>query len=231
MLKYSSLYFLVLIIFFNCSSKKEDSYNEEVPLTPIDDHDDTVSFTEFDDLIEEYEAEDRDKWQHPETILNFLGDLSGKTIADIGAGTGYFSFKLAKKADTVYAVEIDKRFLDYIEERKEGLHYGIGQNVITVLASPSDPGLFPKQMDLILLVNTYSYINNRPQYFKKVKRILKSNGFLCIVDFKEKNTPVGPPNNIKVSVEKAMAELKKAGFKDFKVDSVSLPYQYILKAS
>lgn len=231
MLRSLSYLSCLLVLFSNCTPKKQSVAEEKSAVKVSETVEDTEGIKEFDELISEYESEDRDTWQQPEIILSFLGDLKGKTIADIGAGTGYFSFKLAKTADTVYAVEIDKRFLDYIEERKEGLMYGLGENVITLLTSPDDPGQYPKKIDLFLLVNTYSYINQRPTYFKKVKDRLRPGGFLCIVDFKEKNIPVGPPSNIKVGVDLALSELKKAGFKDFKVDSVSLPYQYILKAS
>jgi SAM-dependent methyltransferase len=223
-------FFLTVLLIFSCTQKKQEIKEDPIASTSAIDYDDTISDREFEQLIEEYESKDRDEWQHPEVILNFLGDLKGKSVADIGAGTGYFSFKLAQKADTVYAIDIDQRFLDYIEQRKEAFRNGIGQNVITVLSKPNDPGLFPKKVDLVLLVNTYSYLDNRMDYLKEVKKIMEKHGRLVLVDFKAKNTPVGPPNNLKISVNEVISELKGANFRRFDIDSVSLPYQYIIGA-
>jgi SAM-dependent methyltransferase len=215
---------------FSCSEKKKEVIEEKPVVNTVISKEDSLNDKEFEEQIREYEAKDRDDWQHPEVILSFLGNLEGKKIADIGAGTGYFSFKLASKADSVYAIDIDQRFIDYIEQRKESFRGGLGQNVVTILASPDDPNLLPRKVDMVLMVNTYSYLSNRVSYLKKIKKIINRKAVLAIVDFKEKNTPVGPPSNLKVGVNTAIHELKEAGFGDFEVDTLRLPYQYIIKA-
>jgi ubiquinone/menaquinone biosynthesis C-methylase UbiE len=232
--KSGNLFFSILLfcsISVSCTQKKTEQKEDQPTSVSAIDPEDTIEDKEFEQLIEEYESKDRDEWQQPEIILKFLGNLKGKKVADIGAGTGYFSFKLARQADTVYAIDIDQRFLDYIEQRKEGFRDGLGQNVLTILSREENPGLFPKKVDLVLLVNTYSYLDDRIKYLKEVKKIILKNGALVIVDFKEKNTPIGPPNNLKVSADSAIFELKQSGFQEFVVDSLSLPYQYIIKAS
>jgi hypothetical protein len=106
----------------------------------------------------------------------------------------------------------------------------LGENVVTILAPPDDPNLAPRKVDLVLMVNTYSYLEDRIAYLKKIKKVINKKSSIAIVDFKEKNTPVGPPNNLKVSADSVVKELEEAGFEGFEVDSLSLPYQYIIKA-
>jgi SAM-dependent methyltransferase len=225
-------YLLIFILLsqISCTGEKNRTVNEKPVQSPVMIHEDSVDDKDFEEQIKEYEAKDRDEWQHPEVILNSLGNLKGKKIADIGAGTGYFSFKLALKADSVFAIDIDPRFIDYIEERKESFRDGIGENVVTILASPDDPKLAPRKVDLVLMVNTYSYLEDRVNYLKKIKDVINKQSEIAIVDFKEKNSPVGPPNNLKISAKTAVQELEEAGFAGFKVDTLSLPYQYIIKA-
>ena len=73
---------------------------------------------DFDQLAARFEDPARAEWQKPEKTIASLGPLDGKTVADIGAGTGYFSFPISKQAAKVIAIDIDKRFLDYIDAEK-----------------------------------------------------------------------------------------------------------------
>ena len=84
---------------------------------------------------------------------------------------------------------------------------------------------------MVLIVNTYHHIENRSDYFAKVKKGLTSEGELVIIDFfKTEDIPVGPPVEHKLSMDQVVAELKKAGFTSFEVVVDLLPYQYIIKA-
>src|SRR5579864_911511 len=73
---------------------------------------------DFGKLVARFEDPVRAQWQKPEKVIASLGTLDGKTVADIGAGTGYFAFPIAKEAAKVIAIDIDQRFLDYIEHKK-----------------------------------------------------------------------------------------------------------------
>ncbi len=73
---------------------------------------------DFQQLVAHFEDPARAQWQKPDEVIASLGSLEGKTVADIGAGSGYFTFPLAKKAAKVIAIDIDQRFLDYIEQKK-----------------------------------------------------------------------------------------------------------------
>jgi len=73
---------------------------------------------DFDTLVAHFEDPSRAEWQKPDAVIASLGPLDGKTVADIGTGTGYFAFPIAKKAAKVIAIDIDQRFLDYIRHKK-----------------------------------------------------------------------------------------------------------------
>jgi cyclopropane fatty-acyl-phospholipid synthase-like methyltransferase len=184
--------------------------------------------SDFETLVSRFDDPARDEWQKPATVIALLGDLSGKTVADIGAGSGYFSFRLAKKAQKVIAIDIDQRFLDYINQKNAGLAEKLP--IETRLAAEDDPRLAPNEVDIVIIVNTYHHIENRPVYFANVREKLNKNGALIVVDYFKKELPVGPPTDIKLSEAAVIGELKKAGFENITVDSKSLAYQYIIIA-
>lgn len=83
---------------------------------------------------------------------------------------------------------------------------------------------------MVLIVNTYHHIDNRAEYFAKVKKGTKNNGELVVIDFFKTDVPVGPPTDHKVSIDEVIAELKKAGYTSFEVNVDLLPYQFIIEA-
>ena len=183
---------------------------------------------DFDELVAHFEDPSRAKWQKPEMVVASLGPLEGKTVADIGAGTGYFSFPIAKKAAKVIAIDIDKRFLDYIDHKKQTQK--IGANIETRLTAPDSPGLKPGEADMVLIVDTYHHIENRIEYFKKLKKDLAKGGALVIIDFKKEQTPAGPPVELRLAQEQVKSELRSAGFDTVSANRDMLPYQYVIKA-
>lgn len=235
------LWILVLSSFAACDfesgSGKKTVVDDSIDInptseTPQDSITDEEYFTteNFDILVKKYEDPGRVNWQNPELVLEKLGDLNGMVVADIGAGTGYFTFRMARTADKVIAIDIDQRFLDYIDERKREFPDGGLDNVVTRLTEESSPNLKPNEADVVLMVNTYHFIENRIDYFEKVKNGLAPGGRLIVVDFKEGKIPVGPPDDIKVSPEVVFSELEDAGFQEFQIDQKSLEYQYIIIA-
>lgn len=190
-----------------------------------------LSNANFDQLLQNYEDPQRVEWQNPDLVLEKLGNLNGQVVADIGAGSGYFTFRMAQSARKVIAIDVDPRFLEYIEERKEEIPQDLSKRIETRHTKEDDPGLERSEVDIALVVNTYHFLDSRSEYFKKVKRGLSGKGFLVIVDFKNMSLPVGPPRELLVSPEAAINELREAGFQEFSLDEKSLEYQYILKAS
>ena len=180
-----------------------------------------------DDLINRFESKERDEYQQPHKVMQYLGDINGKAIMDIGAGTGYFSVKLAKHGANVIAADVNDEFQTFLKKRIEDNKI---EN-ITLRKIPFDsPDLKDNEVDMVLIVNSYHHIDNRAEYFAKVKKGLKNDGELVVIDFFKTDVPVGPPTNHKVSIDEVVAELKKAGYTSFEVNVDLLPYQFIVKA-
>lgn len=171
---------------------------------------------------------DRENWQKPQIVISRLGDLSDKVVADIGAGTGYFTMPLARKAQKVIAVEIEQQYLDYINRRLSRTPDKEGLNVETRLTAPNDPALKAGEADLVLVVNTYAFIESRVDYFQRVHKGTAAGGKVVVVDFKKEPLPVGPPMEEKVEPGLVIGELEAAGFEHVGTDVTSLDYQYIV---
>jgi ubiquinone/menaquinone biosynthesis C-methylase UbiE len=182
---------------------------------------------DFDKLVARFEDPARAQWQKPERVIAALGPLPGKTVADIGAGTGYFAFPIAKQAGKVIAIDIDERFLRYIDEKKQNRK--IAANLETRRTSPDSPGLKRHEADAVLIVDTYHHIEERVKYLKRLRKGLRENGVLVIVDFKKKKTPHGPPLELRLSEKEVEKEMESAGYRVF-IDGETLPYQYIIQA-
>ena len=182
-------------------------------------------------IAEDYTTTNRVIWQKPDMIIDLLGDVSGKTIVDIGAGTGFFALRLAPKAKKVIAVDIDKRFTEYLDSVKVlELPEGMQNRLETRLASPRDPLLQLNEADIVLIVNTFMYIEDKPGYLKILHRGMSEGGQLLIVDFKKKRTPIGPPSVIRVPIHVVEEALYDAGFRNIVANDTSLDYQYIVTA-
>ena len=183
---------------------------------------------DFDKLVARFEDPSRAEWQKPKKVIATLDPLDRKTVADIGAGTGYFAFPIAKKAAKVIAIDIDKRFLDYIDDKKQTQK--IGTNIETRLTAPDSPGLKTGEADMVLIADTYHHIEDRVEYLKKLKSCLRKGGVLVIIEFKKEKTPPGPPVELRLADKQVESELESAGFTIVSTDRDLLPYQYIIKA-
>lgn len=184
---------------------------------------------DFMELAEIFEDPQRGSWQNIDTVLHVLGNLEGKTIADIGAGTGYFSFPLAEKAEKVIAIDIDQRFLNYIQDKKDSLQ--TGSNIELRLTEADKSGILDNEVDMAIIVNTYHHIENRIAYFTEVRSLLNEGGVLVVIDFFKEELSVGPPPDHKLAAEVVLKELKEAGFKDISIEKKVLTYQYIITAN
>lgn len=171
-----------------------------------------------------FDDPERENWQMPLTLLLFLGISRGETVADIGAGTGYFTRYLVSSVSptgAVYAVDIEPALLDHLMAREDITT----KLVIPVVAEPDDPKLPAGEVDLIVLLNTWHHIGKRSKYLKLLEASLSPSGRVAIVDFRLGDFPVGPPDSKKLSREKVLAEFGKAGWR-LVAETVALPYQY-----
>jgi cyclopropane fatty-acyl-phospholipid synthase-like methyltransferase len=168
------------------------------------------AFDDPDRYAKQFDDPTRDAWQMPDRVIASLALKAGQSVADIGAGTGYFSMRLAKSpaAPTVYAVDIEPKMVGYLKGRaaKEGL-----KNVTPVQAGPDSPNI-PVPVDTILVVDTFHHIANRVEYFRKLRASLKPCGQLAIIDFR-KDSPDGPPVEFRFTADQISEELGKAGYR------------------
>lgn len=162
----------------------------------------------------------RDVWQLPHEVIMALELKPGETVADIGAGGGYFAKRFADRVAKVYAVDIDQQLLKAAKE-------GAPPNLETILAVPDDPRLPNASVDTIFFCDVIHHIENRPAYYAKLSKALKAGGRIVVIDFYKKPLPVGPPESMKLSETAVAAEFKTAGFVQSKSFDL-LPYQYFL---
>lgn len=229
MKKYAFIYLLGCLFFVHFSCEDATDPADRAPInitannntTPVEDAD-----TGF---FETYETTNRGIWQKPDLILETLGDLSDKVVADIGAGTGYLTLRTVPKAKKVIAIDIDPRFVTYLDSvRMNGLAETYRDRLEPRLAQPNNPNLQPQEADVVTIVNTYMYIENRAEYLQTLRRGMADNARLLIIDFKKKNTPIGPPSEIRIPLYQVEKELKAAGFTNVKTNDAALDYQYIV---
>ena len=152
----------------------------------------------------------RDAWQMPLRVIEALALTPGQKVADIGAGTGYFSVRLARAAAApkVFAVDLEPKMVEHLTKRAaaEGL-----KNITAVQASTSSPNL-PEPVDVVLVIDTYHHIADRPAYFAALKAKLTPGGRLAIVDFKKGGGGEWPPDEFRFTPDQISGELAEAGY-------------------
>ncbi|MEO7141902.1 MAG: class I SAM-dependent methyltransferase [Bryobacteraceae bacterium] len=174
-----------------------------------------------DDYAKMLEDPLRSAWQKPDQVVAQMHLKPGDTVADIGAGSGYFARRIAPLVEKVYAVDIDAKLLEIAAKQAP-------KNMETVLAAPDDPKLPARSVDVIFFCDVLHHIENRGAYYVKLKRALKPGGRVVVVDFyKKKNLPVGPPMEMRLSETEVTGEFRAAGFRVSKSLDF-LPYQYFL---
>jgi ubiquinone/menaquinone biosynthesis C-methylase UbiE len=182
---------------------------------------------DLDAYIGKMEDPGREVWQRPDEVVSALHVAPGDTVADIGAGPGYFALRLARAVGslgTVYAVDVVPEMVAVLRERLD--RAGVG-NVAPILARDGDPLLPPAACDLVLVVNTFHHFPNGPDYLKSLSAKLKPGGRIANVDFHKRETPVGPPLEHRVSREAFLEAAREAGLALVE-EKTFLPYQYFV---
>jgi ubiquinone/menaquinone biosynthesis C-methylase UbiE len=172
------------------------------------------------------EGPDRDEWQQPERVMDALGIADGSHVADLGAGGGWFTIRLAKRVGPngiVYAEDVQQAMIEAIRRRveREGL-----QNVHTILGGFVDPILPAHDVQAALLVNLYPQIGDPVALLKNVRTSLTANGRLGIVDFKPGQFGPGPDEN-RAAPETIIRDANAAGLRLVSHETF-LRYQYLL---
>lgn len=185
-------------------------------------------FQNADQWAKTFDDPARDEWQKPDEVVRALALTPAMTVADVGAGTGYFAVRLARAVPQgqVLATDIEPDMVRYLDERakKEAL-----PNLRGVSATASASGLAANSVDAILIVDVWHHIADRAAYARDLAAALRPGGRLLIVDFRRDATR-GPPPEMRLAPEAIIADLVAAGFAA-KVSPVVLPEQYIVEAT
>ncbi len=172
------------------------------------------------------EGPDRDAWQMPDEVMDALGIADGATVADLGAGGGWFTVRLARRvgpSGRVYAQDIQPQMIESISRRvsREGL-----TNVSTVLGTADDPRL-PGALDAVLVVGTYPEISDPVTLLRRVAAALKPDGRIGIVDFTLEGGGPGPPLQERIEPAEVIENAGRAGLRLLAHERF-LRYQYLL---
>jgi arsenite methyltransferase len=169
----------------------------------------------------------RDAYQKPHDVIMALDIKEGESVADIGAGSGYFAFRFAHHVGDkgkVYAVDINPDMIVYMNRRIRDMQL---KNIETILAVPDDPLLMDASIDRFFVCDTWHHIANQTQYLGLMKKMLKPGGQVIMIEFHKKELPVGPPVEMKIAREDLVRQMETNGFKLAK-EHTFLPYQYFL---
>jgi len=173
------------------------------------------------------EGPDRDLWQMPGPIMDALGVAEGSVVADLGAGGGWFTIRLARRVGPngrVYAEDIQRLMLEATRRRiaREGL-----RNVVPVLGTESDPKLPAGKIDAVLVLDTYHEINDPVPLLRNIAKSLKPQGRVGVVDFRKDGLGPGPPLDERLDPDLIVRDAEAAGLKLARRETF-LPYQFFL---
>ena len=175
----------------------------------------------------------REAWQKPHEVIVALALRDGEVVADIGAGSGYFTFRFARhvgQRGRVYAVDVSADMIRAISGRASSPSEGVPRpgSVAPILATPDDPLLPAASVDTVFICDTWHHVENRVAYATKLKSALLPGGRVVIVDFHKGALPVGPPPSMKLAREEVIAEFEKAGYSVSK-EHTFLRHQYFIE--
>jgi predicted methyltransferase len=176
----------------------------------------------------ELEGPDRDAWQMPEAVMDALGIADGTRVADIGAGGGWFTVRLARRVGpngVVFAQDVQPQMLEAIGRRveREGL-----RNVRLVRGDEVNPRLEPASVEAVLIVDAYhEFGENAPALLEHLRAALKPSGRLGVIEHPLGSGGPGPPSEDRIDAEQIVREVEAGGFRLAKRETF-LPFQYFL---
>ena len=172
------------------------------------------------------EGPDRDAWQDPERIMDALGITSGTTVADVGAGGGWFTIKLANRVGPkglVYAEDIQREMIESINRRVNRTNLS---NVKTIIGTSNNPQI-PTPVDAVLMVDVYGEVEDPVTLLRNVIAQLKKGGRIGIIEHRLNGGGPGPPLQDRVAPETIIRAAEAVNLELVTHDD-SFRYQYLL---
>jgi SAM-dependent methyltransferase len=192
------------------------SSQEPIPTPPATTTNDSAqrpTSTPYTGDLSIFDTPDRDKKLQIERVMDILKIHPGSAVADIGAGSGWFTVRAARRADpgTVYAVDINPEAIKYINDRtqKNGI-----RNVRTILSTPDDPKLPANSVDSVLILKTYHEIDDPVRLLENLRRSLRQGARVGIIDRNGNGEDHGVDKKV-VEQEAGRAGYRLAGDYDF----------------
>jgi len=173
--------------------------------------------------IDILESEDRQTWQNPEEIMEVLELKPSFVVADLGCGSGYFTVPISRKVRKVYGIDVQKEMLEFLEEKIQKQKI---LNIEILLSKENEIPIQNESVDLLLSVNTLHEFRDKEKMINEIRRVLRPDGHVAIVDFKKEDTSFGPPVSIRVSKEQASRLFEKHGLTFLKAHD--LKYHYLI---
>jgi ubiquinone/menaquinone biosynthesis C-methylase UbiE len=173
------------------------------------------------------ERAEREEEEAPSKAIEALDLKPGMVVADIGAGSGYYSSRMAKKVGAegrVIATDIQPGMIEILERRIKAERLS---NVTTVLGAMDDPKLAPGSVDLAIMVDVYHELQQPQVFLQRLKPAFKPGGRLVLIEFRKEDPKVPILEVHKMSVAEVKAELEAEGYAIDRVIDV-LPWQHII---
>ncbi len=170
---------------------------------------------------------ERESEEHPDEALKAIGVAPGSSAADIGAGSGYMTIRMARlvgPSGKVYAVDIQQRMLDLLAQNLKSRKI---TNVEPVLGAVDDPKLPAAAVDLVLLVDVYHEFSEPQSMLRHIRESLKPDGRLVLLEYRGEDPAVPIRPEHKMTVAQVKAELEPEGYRLDEVKE-NLPRQHIL---
>ncbi len=211
----------------SCAADNNNSQNDPSPKNQGTDPHTVMPFKSNSEYIRALEDKKRDAWQKPKAVIEALKLKRNENVADIGAGSGYFSFRIAKAVPggEVYAIDINPDMLAYIRNKAKKERVA---NITTMRSSTSDPNI-PRNVSMVFMCDVLHMVSDRTSdrasWLDKLGDEVRRGTKLVIIDYKMGKLPVGPPERIKIPADKIISMAENAGFKLLRKDAGMLPYQ------
>lgn len=188
-----------------------------------------MDFSDVQRFARHFDDPARDAWQKPEHVISLMHLQPGQTVADVGAGTGYFLGYLSRAVSPgghVLGLDVEPAMVEYMAQRARQERWS---NVEAKTVPYDDPQLPSGQIDRVLIVNTWHHIDARSGYARKLALSLKATGTVFIVDF-TRESDMGPPPEHRLAPQQVVEELETGGLAAT-ILTEDLPKQYVVQGT